>query len=247
MNKYRIKIAYDGSEYCGWQVQPNGRSIQSEIENVLKTILQEPIKISGSGRTDQGVHANGQVAHFETKKEFDLSKVCFAMNRMLPQDIQIRTLEKTDTNFHSRYSAKGKIYHYHFWTEPHIHPINARNRYHLSPNFDVKLFESALREFIGEKDYTTFSNIRVSHLGPIDAVREIWRLDMVAQEGGFRLEIEGNGFLYKMVRNIVGVLLEVGYQKRSIDSIQELFKAKDRRVIGVPAPAHALFLHEVLY
>ncbi len=247
MNKYRINIAYDGSEYCGWQVQPNAKSIQSEIENVLKTILQEPIKICGSGRTDQGVHANGQVAHFESQKELDLSKICFAMNCMLPQDIQIRALEKAEEHFHARYSAKGKIYHYHFWTEPHIHPINTRNRLHLSQNFDVKLFKAALNEFIGEKDYTTFANIRVSNLGPIDAVREIWRMDLVEQEGGFRLELEGNGFLYKMVRNIVGVLLEVGYKKRSIESIPELFRAKDRRVIGVPAPAHALFLHEVLY
>ncbi len=245
--KYRLVVAYDGTQFSGWQIQPNANSIQEELQNALTTVLREPIRIMGSGRTDQGVHAKGQVAHFEIDHCLDQERVLLSLNGILPKDIRVKSLESAPLDFHACFSAKTKIYHYHLWLEPVIDPILHRYRLHMRKPLDLKLIRQAAQHFIGVKDFTTFANLRGPGIHYKNAVRNLLRLDLVFEEGGARLEFEGEGFLYKMVRNIVGVLLEVGQKRRSIKSIEALFNARNRREIGMPAPAHALFLQRVNY
>lgn len=245
--KYRMIIAYDGTHFSGWQIQPNANSIQGEIEKALSTVLRTPIRITGSGRTDQGVHAKGQVAHFEIDHCLDEQKVLLSLNGILSADIRVRALEQVPLDFHATRSAKSKIYHYHFWLEPVIDPILYRYRLHVRKPLDLKLIQKATQKFVGVKDFTTFANLRGPGILYKNPVRHLRRLDMILEEGGVRLEFEGDGFLYKMVRNIVGVLLEVGNKRLNIESIDQLFEKKDRGAIGMPAPAHGLFLKKVNY
>lgn len=247
MKKYRLKIAYDGTKYSGWQIQPNAISIQEEIQNALSTTLRSPIKILGSGRTDQGVHAKEQVAHFEIENSIDEKKQILSLNGILPLEIRIKEVKEVDSSFHSRFSAKSKIYHYHFWTEEVIDPMQYPYRLHMRKPFDKKRVQEALPYFIGQKDFTTFANLRQPGQILKNPIRNLFRLETADQEGGFRLEFEGDGFLYKMVRNIVGVLIEVGQNRRELKTLPKLFEAKDRRAIGMPAPSHGLFLQKVVY
>ncbi len=247
MYKYIMKIAYDGSRYSGWQIQPNASSIQSEIQKILEKVLRKPISIQGSGRTDQGVHAKAQMAHFEFDEPVDIKKLLLSLNGLLSWDIRIKEIAEIDNDFHARYSAKGKIYHYHFWKEGVIDPMFFPYRLHMRKPIDFDLIKEATKCFLGKNDFTTFANLRESKKVLKNPIRDLRRLDLIKQEGGYRLEFEGNGFLYKMVRNIVGVLIEVGQKRRSLESIEKLFGDKDRKSIGAPAPAKGLFLQEVLY
>ncbi|MCH9634459.1 MAG: tRNA pseudouridine synthase A [Chlamydiae bacterium] len=245
--RYRLTIAYDGTKFSGWQIQPNAKTIQEELQKALSTILRTPLSIVGSGRTDQGVHAKGQVAHFEVDHGLDHERVLLSLNGLLPTQIRVKALDIVDKDFHACYSAKTKIYHYHLWLESVVDPILYRYRLHMRKPLDLKLIQKAARKFVGLKDFTSFANLRGPGVFYKNAVRNLKRLDLVFEEGGVRLEFEGEGFLYKMVRNITGVLLEVGQKRRSILSIDELFEARNRQAIGMPAPAHALFLYKVNY
>ncbi len=244
MNRYKLIISYDGTNYSGWQVQPNAPSIQEHLEKATATFIKHPCRIIGSGRTDAGVHALGQVAHFETDQELDLHRALLAINALLPRDIRVMQIEHAEPTFHAQYSATGKIYHYHVWTRPIIDPFNRLYRCHNSRELSLPLLKEATSHFIGEKDFTTFANVGSSKGSN---VRTLKRLDFVEQPSGFRLEFEGNGFLYKMVRNIVGTLFEVSLGKRSIEEIPVLFSAKDRRATGIAAPPTGLFLMQVNY
>ncbi len=247
MYKYLMKISYDGSNYSGWQIQPNANSIQSELQIILAKVLQKPISIYASGRTDQGVHALGQRAHFEFDQEIDLKKLILSLNGLLPWDIRVKEIKQVEDHFHARFSAKTKIYHYHFWDQDVIDPMHFPYRLHMRKSIDFDLIKEAAKSFIGKRDFTTFANLRESNQVLKNPVREIKRLDLIKQEGGYRLEFEGDGFLYKMVRNIVGLLIEVGQKRRDIKSIEKLFENKDRKTIGAPAPPRGLFLQEVVY
>ncbi len=247
MHKYILKVSYDGSRYSGWQIQTNAKSIQEEIQKILSQILSKPISIYGSGRTDGGVHALGQVVHLAVEEPLDIQKLLQALNGLLPWDIRVKEISEVPLDFHARFSAIGKIYHYHFWNDPVIDPMYFPYRLHLRNAFDIDKVKSALPYFVGKKDFTTFANIRESNQILKNPVRHLKRLELIFQEGGFRLEFEGDGFLYKMVRNIVGVLIEIGQGRREIASIEDLFLKRDRQSIGSPAPAKGLFLQRVLY
>lgn len=240
MKRYKVIIAYDGTAYGGWQVQPNSLSIQEVIEKVLFTILQTPTHLAASGRTDAGVHALGQVAHFSSTKPLSLS----SLNSLLPPDIRILSLEEVPLSFHARFSARDKEYHYHVHTDSIISPFIRPYRTYFPHSLDLPLIEEALPLFRGTHNFTTFANCGGSKASPL---KTIYRLDLIPQEGGFRLEFEGSGFLYKMVRNIVGTLLEVGTHKRPISSIPLLFALEDRRQGGKSAPPTGLFLVKVNY
>ncbi len=240
-----MRIAYDGTRYSGWQVQPNSISIQGVIEEALSKLLKAPLRVIGAGRTDAGVHALGQTAHFSADAPLAPGQIQHALNGMLPDDIRIQSLEPTLETFHAQISALSKEYHYHLWLEKVIDPFVSRYRHHFCyPKFSLPLLEEATEAFIGTHDFATFANVG----GKVNStVRTIKRLTVVPQEGGVRLEFEGDGFLYKMVRNIVGTLLEIGLGKRSHTQIQTLFAAKDRRVAGPAAPPKGLFLMRIDY
>ncbi len=245
---YKLTIAYDGTNYSGWQIQPNAVSIQELIQNALKVFLhKEKVILIGSGRTDAGVHALAQVAHFKFPEEIDLVRLLSALNGILPRDIRIAKAELADEAFHSQYSARGKIYHYHIYLDKVMDPFRRLYCWQMRRQLDLPLLTKSAACFIGTHNFTSFAN--ESHAGSAakNPVRTIYRLDIVEEPGGLRLEFEGNGFLYKMVRNIVGTMVDVASKKRPFEDIQEIFLSKDRRKASLAAPPQGLFLVQVHY
>lgn len=240
-------IAYDGTHYCGWQIQPNGITIQSVIQDALKVLIRESISLIGSGRTDSGVHAYGQVANFKTTQTLNLYKLHHGLNALLPDDIQIKSLTEIDSSFHSQHSATGKIYHYHLWLDPVQSPFLKKYRLYIRHPLNLNDLKAASEQFLGTHDFTSFANEAHKGTASHDPIRTIQRIDIIPQEGGVRIEFEGNGFLYKMVRNMVGIMLETAEGKRRPQDIAKILQAKDRKCAGKAAPPQGLFLVEVKY
>lgn len=247
MQNYKLTIAYDGTKYSGWQIQENALGIQPIIQEKIRIVLKEDIKLIGSGRTDAGVHALGQVAHFKCEKPVDSFKLLRSLNGMLPPEIRVHSCAQVPLDFHAQHSAKGKIYHYHLYLDEVMDPFIRLYRWHVRGRIDLEKLKDAAKKFLGTHDFTSFTNEADEGSAAKDPVRTIFRLDLVPEKGGIRLEFEGDGFLYKMVRNIVGTLIEVARGKRSVESIDELFAAKDRRQAGMAAPPQGLFLIQVHY
>lgn len=248
MHTYKLTIAYDGTEYNGWQVQPNGSTIQETIQGVLKIILRvDRAVLIAAGRTDAGVHAAGQVAHFRHESSIDMRQVLHSLNGMLPPAIRIKKIEQVPADFHSQYHAKGKEYHYHLYLDRIMDPFKRLYCWHVYDSVDVDLLQRAAKEFIGTHDFTSFANEASEGAASRDAVRSLYRLELKPFDGGVTLEFEGDGFLYKMVRNIVGTLVDVAAQKRPLEDIAKILAAKDRRQAGRAAPPQGLFLMRVDY
>jgi len=245
--KYKLLISYDGTRYGGWQIQHNSVSIQALIEDALKIALRKETPVVASGRTDAGVHAKGQVAHFVTDPAVDLGLLLRSLNGILPDDIRILRVEMADPNFHARYSAASKEYHYHIHLDWALDPFKRLYAYHHPYPLDIPLMQQAAKAFIGTHDFTSFANEASKGSAAKNPVRTLTRLDFIPEPGGMRLEFEGNGFLYKMVRNITGTLLDVGRKKISPSAIPSLFDKKDRRQMSSAAPPQGLFLIKVNY
>ena len=245
--KYKLLIAYDGTRYGGWQIQLNSVSIQALIEDALKIALRKETAVHASGRTDAGVHAKGQVAHFVTDAAVDLGLLLRSLNGILPDDIRILRVEEADPNFHARYSAVSKEYHYHIHLDWALDPFKRLYAYHHPYPLDIPLMQEASKAFIGTHDFTSFANEASKGSAAKNPVRTLTRLDFIPEPGSLRLEFEGTGFLYKMVRNITGTLLDVGRKKISPSSISSLFDKKDRRQMSSAAPPQGLFLIKVNY
>lgn len=247
MKKYKLTIAYDGTTFCGWQVQSNGTSIQKQVQNALETILSHKLDLTGSSRTDAGVHALGQVAHFSTDKSFSIGKLLFSLNGLLPHTIRILSLEEVDENFHARYSALKKTYRYHLCLEPFQLPFDRLYTYHLRRKLDIEEMKKACLEFEGTHDFTSFANEPHSGSCAKNPIKTLYHVDLIEKDHHLTLLLEGNGFLYKMVRNIVGTLIDVGSGKISHKDIARIFAAKDRKEGRSTAPAHGLFLVKIDY
>ena len=246
MKKYKILISYDGTIYGGWQVQPNSVSIQTLIQKALETILRSPIDLTGSGRTDAGVHALGQVAHFSCATQ-NPEKLLYSVNSLLPGDIRLKTIEEVSDDFHARYSATGKVYHYHLHLDRILDPFTRLYSYHVLDKVKLPLLKEAAKLFVGTHDFLSFANEAHRGSASVDAVRNLKKLDVIEEEGGVRLEFMADGFLYKMVRNIVGTLIDVSCERIPLENIPTIFAEKDRRKAGFTAPPHGLFLVKVLY
>ncbi len=244
---YRMNLAYDGTEFSGWQVQPNGVTIQELVEKALAVLLKYHVTVLGAGRTDSGVHALEQVAHFHSREPLDTFRIIHALNGILPHAIRVLTLEPAPAHFHARYSAIGKEYHYFLTLNRTQNPFHRLYRWHVRHRMDLEALRLAAQQFIGRHDFTSFANETHKGSASKDAVRTLWRLDVVPDDEGVRLEFDGEGFLYKMVRNIVGTLVEVGDGKRPVEDIARLLQARDRRLAGQAAPSHGLFLVKVRY
>lgn len=246
-HNFKLLIAYDGTAYNGWQIQPNGTTIQEIIQNQLAIILKESVAIIGSGRTDSGVHALGQVAHFKYREAIDAYRLLGSLNGLLPQDIRIKEITSVPSHFHAQHSAIAKTYHYHLHLDKIMNPFNRLYRFHLREKISLDKLKTAAARFIGTHDFTSFANEAHKGVAAYDSVRTIKRLDIVEQDGGVRLEFEADGFLYKMVRNIVGTLLEVAGGKREEGEIPKIIAAKARPQAGKAAPPQGLFLVKVHY
>lgn len=247
MPRYKLTISYDGTNYAGWQVQNNALSIQLIIQKALQTVLREPVDLTGSGRTDAGVHALGQVAHFDSNIPFECRRLMFSLNALLPKEIRILKAEEVSDTFHARYSASSKIYHYHLHLDRVANPFSRLYSYHVVVPTDVHLMQKAIPLFLGTHDFTSFANQPHRGTASYDPVRTLFRLDAIEQKGGIRLEFEGDGFLYRMVRNITGILLDIGAKRVHPEEIPLILEAKDRKMAGSSAPPQGLFLIQVNY
>jgi len=244
---YKMTIAYDGTNYCGWQIQPNGISIQELIQKAMATILRKEITIIASGRTDAGVHALGQIAHFHYTEPLDAYRLQGSLNSLLPVDIRIHNIVEAPANFHAQHSPVGKTYHYNVHLDRVQDPFQRLYCLHVKEKIDLNILREAAKIFVGTHDFTSFANEAYKGSAAKDPVRTLRRLDIIDQPGGIRFELEADGFLYKMVRNIVGTLLECAAGKHSIYQVREMLAAKDRRVSGMAAPPQGLFLVFVDY
>ncbi len=247
MNRYKLLISYDGTSFAGWQVQNNATAIQPLIQRALQTFFRHPIDLTGSGRTDAGVHAMGQVAHFDTEIPFAREKLLLSLNALLPPTIRTRHVIPVAPDFHARYKAKSKIYHYHLHLDPILDPFSRLYAYHVGVPLDLDRMQKAIPYFLGTHDFTSFANQPHRGTASYDPIRTLYRLECIAQKGGVRLEFQADGFLYKMVRNITGLLLDIGWGRCLAEAIPDILNARDRKKAGTSAPPHGLFLMEVLY
>lgn len=243
---YRLQIAYDGTCYAGWQIQPNATTIQELLQDAIKTIIKHPVTLIGSGRTDAGVHASGQVAHFKSDIPFDLHRFLHSLNGILPKDIRVIAGESVPLNFHAQQSAVGKIYEYHLCLDKVQDPFRRLYSWQVHAKCNLQLLNDGARLFSGTHDFTSFANEAHSGSAAFDPVRTI-HIEVLSETGGVCLRFTGNGFLYKMVRNIVGTLIDVARGKLSTSDITQILEAKDRRLASQAAPPHGLFLVKVLY
>jgi tRNA pseudouridine38-40 synthase len=246
----RLKIEYDGTGFNGWQAQNDKnrvrpqRTIQQTIETVLNTILQEDIRLIGSGRTDSGVHALGQVANFRTRSAMPLRQIQRALNGLLPGDIVITSVKEVSPGFHSRYDASSKIYRYSILNCPHNRVFSRLYQCHIAYGLDHKLMKKAAHALTGRKDFRSFQASDKKDRG---SVRDIRGLSVKRQGHIINIDIEADGFLYNMVRNIVGTLIEIGKGRLAPGRIGDILDAKDRRMAGPTAPAKGLCLMRVRY
>ncbi len=244
MTLHRMTLAYDGTDYLGWQLQPQGVTIQSRLREALAKIAGEPITVVGAGRTDAGVHAHGQVAHFELPTPVPPSGLLKGLNSILPEDIRILNVEPAPPDFHARYSARSKTYRYYFNLAPVASPFRARYTLHHPYPLDRDTLSKAAERFVGHHDFESF---RASLCEAKTSEREC-SVSRFSEEGSELVyEIAANGFLHHMVRNIVGTLLEVGRGKLAPDDIDRLFEVRDRQQAGPTAPARGLHLIRVQY
>lgn len=250
MRNLKLTIEYDGTNYCGWQVQNSHKSIQGTIERTLQKILQEKIKLIASGRTDAGVHALAQVANFKTRKNIAASKLRFALNGNLPKDIVITKIEEVALDFNSRYSAKAKTYRYLILNRSYPSALLNKRVYVYPYPLNIKLMRQAAVCLLGRHDFKSFC---ASGSSVKSTVRNIKKISIRAMLANHKLgpliaiDIEANGFLYNMVRSIVGTFLDIGRAKISRGSMKRILKARDRKLAGSTAPAHALYLMGVKY
>lgn len=248
---YRFLIQYDGTDFHGWQVQENDRSIQGELERVIGMIADRDVGVIGSGRTDAGVHAEGQVANVHLPDgKFTPEKLKHAINGNLWRDIRIMKAEKAPDEFHSRFSAKQKTYVYRVVNAPVISPMWRRFAHHEARPLDVGRMNDAARLFLGQHDWTAFSAAKADGESRVRNVTDFtveshW--DDRAQGSMIEFRISAGGFLRYMVRSIVGTMLEVGRGEKDSDTIQTAIVTGDRDLAGKTAPANGLTLYRVDY
>ncbi|CCB90763.1 trNA pseudouridine synthase A 1 [Waddlia chondrophila 2032/99] len=247
MKKYKLIIAYDGTQYSGWQMQPNALSIQEVLEEKLKVLTKTRTSLTGAGRTDAGVHAIGQVAHFKVEAPFNPSLLRLSLNGLLPKDIRIMDVEEVPLDFHARYSATNKIYYYHLNLGPVQDPFEKQYSWNITNSLNMELLKKGISYLIGTHNFSAFANEANQGAAKKNPIRTLKRISVVPERIGMRLEFEGESFLYKMVRNMTGTLIDVAKGKLSPEEIKKILESKDRRNAGRAAPAKGLFLVRIDY
>lgn len=244
MRNIVLVIEYDGTNYHGWQIQKNAITIQEIITKAIEKITDESIDLIGSSRTDSGVHALYQVANFKTCTKIPTSKIPNALNSILPADIVIKDAFEADMNFHSRYSAKGKRYKYIIYNRKFGSPILRNYSWHIDKSLNVEKMMESLKYLEGTHDFSAF---KASGSSVKDSIRTVRDISLVKNGFNIEFEIEADGFLYNMVRIIVGTLVEVGLGKISPTDIKKIIESKNRCMAGKTAPPQGLFLTKIYY
>jgi tRNA pseudouridine38-40 synthase len=246
--KFKLVIAYDGANYEGWQVQKTGTGVQQKLEEALRRIFPSVSRVHGSSRTDTGVHALGMVAHVEIPRgEFNmpLEKLGLAINAHLPEDIRVVSAARAAGDFHARFDATGKQYRYFVWNDRAMNPLLRAQAWHVPHPLDLAAMRVAAKLFLGKHDFKSFAATRKYEME--STVRTLKRCEIKKAGPLLTFYIEGDGFLYKMCRGIVGTLVQVGRGKFQTEDIRHILSARDRRVAGMTAPAHGLVLWKVFY
>lgn len=240
----KLTIEYEGTHYHGWQIQPNGQTIQEVLELAIERIIGIHVRVNGSGRTDAGVHALGQVANFFCPKPLEPWKLQKGLNAVLPEDIVVRELESVPESFDARRSGRSRVYQYRIWNNPWPSALCRRFCWHVREPLEISAMQEAIRVLEGEHDFASF---QAAGCDAVHAIREVYR-NSLSRDGEFLIyTIEANAFLRHMVRNIVGTLVEVGRGDRTASQFAEVLQARDRTKAGPTAPAQGLFLMEVKY
>lgn len=244
MKNIQMIIEYDGTGYCGWQVQPNGVSIQQVVTQALNKATGESVSLVGSGRTDAGVHAYAQSANFQTGCTIPAEKIPFAVNVHLPGGIRILDAKERTMDFHSRFSAKGKVYEYRILNNTFGSGLRRNRVWHVREFLDMKRMEEAADRFVGTHDFTAFSSVKSAAKHKVRTVHSVL---LKKETDEYVFTIEGNGFLYNMVRIMIGTMVEVGQGKRDPEEVDMLLLGKDRSKAGKTAPPQGLYLKKVIY
>jgi len=245
VSNFKLIIEYDGSAYHGWQKQADAPTIQETIETALAVMTRERIRLIGSGRTDAGVHALGQVANFHTQAQIAPKAIMSGLNSLLPHDIVIKSCEPVDEAFHARFRATKKTYHYRVLNRPLPAAVGRQYAWFIKKELNLAAMQEAAACLVGIHDFKSLEAVGSPRT---DTIREVFAADLRnTGEGRLVFEISANGFLRRMVRNIVGTLVDVGRGKISAEDFRIILSAEDRALAGATAPAHGLFLVQVFY
>lgn len=244
MRNIVVTIAYDGTNYHGWQCQPNAITVQEVFTKAVERILDHPVKIYSGGRTDAGVHAMGQVANFHTEKKIEFSNLIKGLNSLLPRDIRVKDAREEDMSFHARYSARAKTYVYCILNTQYNSPFLERYVWHIDYFLNVSLMDKAAKFILGEHDFSSFKKKDEVYNS---AVREVVRSGVKRKGDMIFFVVVSRGFLRYMVRNLIGTLVLVASGKIPVEEFNTILKMKEREKAGPTAPARGLFLRKIQY
>lgn len=249
MRRIRLVVAYDGTNYCGWQIQDNAITVEGELTKALRAWLQEDVEIIGASRTDSGVHAIGNIAVFDTESRIPADKFAVGVNHYLPDDIRVQRSEEVAADYHPRYQKTEKIYEYTILNTKISLPIWQRYAYHVYQGLDLEIMQEAAKLLVGEHDFSAFCSAGSQVKSKVRTVYEVSLTEesLTTANGGrvIRLRVRGNGFLYNMVRIIAGTLIEVGEGRRTLEDVKEALATGERKKAGPTAPPHGLMLLDI--
>lgn len=240
--RYFLHLSYKGTNYHGWQIQPNAHTVQAEIQEGLSTILRTKVDIMGSGRTDTGVHAKVQVAHFDFDEPLDMDQLVHKLNGLLPSDISIQSCAEVKPDAHSRFDAIERDYRYYI--NHRKSPFLTTESYYFSYDLDLDLMNAAAKELLGEQDFESFSKVKTE---VNNFICNISKAEWFEQNDQLVFHVRANRFLRGMVRALVGTLIQVGQKKLTVEEFKTVIKAKNRKSAGRAVPPHGLFLTAVKY
>ena len=244
MKRIRLKIAYDGTNYCGWQIQPNEVTVEGVINETLSELLDEKVQVIGASRTDSGVHADGNYCVFDSDTNIPAEKIAYALNQRLPEDISVIKSDEVDADWHPRYQDSTKTYEYRIVNREMPDPIRRIYAYFTYSKLDVSAMKEAAKYLVGEHDFASFCSAGAQ---VESTVRTIYSLDIAQNDDEILIKVQGNGFLYNMVRIIAGTLLEVGEGKIKPSDMAIILESKDRERAGKTAVARGLKLAKIEY
>ena len=242
MRRIKLIVSYDGTDYCGWQVQPGKRTIEGELNKALCSLLREEIAVIGASRTDSGVHGLGNIAVFDTESRIPGEKFSYALNQRLPEDIVVQSSSEAAPDYHPRKCSSTKTYEYRIWNDTFPNPLNHRYATFVYTPLDVERMSRGARFLEGEHDFSSFCSVATQ---VESKVRTIYSLEVIREGKMITLRVKGSGFLYNMVRIIAGTLIKVGQGAMEPELIPEILEAKDRQKAGPTAPPEGLTLVEI--
>lgn len=244
MKRVMLIVAYDGTNYCGWQIQPNGRTIEGELNQALSELLGEEIVVAGASRTDAGVHSCGNLAVFDTNARMPAEKISYALNQRLPEDIVVQLSKEVAADFHPRHLKSKKTYEYRILNREFRDPNRRLDTYFYYRRLDVEAMREAAGYLVGEHDFKSFCSVKAQ---VETTVRKIYALTVDKHGDVVTIRVTGNGFLYNMVRIIAGTLIQVGTGEREPEEMPKILAALDREAAGPTAPAHGLTMIGIEY